>query len=355
MEYIIIGLLVLLVILVTVTLFKNINEGSITERLGKFETNMIKEIGDFKSDFSRTLYQDFEALNKRIEDKLNLINNKVQERLDINFEKTNKTFTNVLERLTKIDEAQKKIDSLSTDIVSLQGILTDKKSRGTFGEVTLKHILYSVFGENNKIYELQYKFENGMMVDAVIYAPDPLGTIAIDSKFPLENYQNMTDKNLSKMEREAYERKFKADVKKHIDDISSKYIIPNITSDQAFMFLPAEALFAELNAYHQDIIDYAYKKRVWLTSPTTLMAMLTVVQTVIHNIERDKYALIIQKELKALSVEFDRYKERWDTLSKSIDKVSRDVKDVHVTSEKISNRFESINKVEVDKFIDKEV
>lgn len=355
MEYIIIGLLVLLVILVTVTLFKNINEGSITERLGKFETNMIKEIGDFKSDFSRTLYQDFEALNKRIEDKLNLINNKVQERLDINFEKTNKTFTNVLERLTKIDEAQKKIDSLSTDIVSLQGILTDKKSRGTFGEVTLKHILYSVFGENNKMYELQHKFENGMMVDAVIYAPDPLGTIAIDSKFPLENYQNMTDKNLSKMEREVYERKFKADVKKHIDDISSKYIIPNITSDQAFMFLPAEALFAELNAYHQDIIDYAYKKRVWLTSPTTLMAMLTVVQTVIHNIERDKYALIIQKELKALSVEFDRYKERWDTLSKSIDKVSRDVKDVHVTSEKISNRFESINKVEVDKFIDKEV
>ena len=353
MEYIIIGLLVLLVILVTVTLFKNINEGSITERLGKFETNMTKEIGDFKSDFSRTLYQDFEALNKRIEDKLNLINNRVQERLDMNFEKTNKTFSNILERLTKIDEAQKKIDSLSTDIVSLQGILTDKKSRGTFGEVTLNHILSSIFGDNNnKIYELQHKFDNGMMVDAVIYAPDPLGTIAIDSKFPLENYQNMVDKNISKMERESYEKRFKADVKKHIDDISSKYIIPNVTSDQAFMFLPAEALFAELNAYHQDVVDYAYKKRVWITSPTTLMSMLTVVQTVIHNMERDKYALIIQKELNALSVEFDRYKERWDTLSKSIDKVSRDVKDVHVTSEKISSRFESINKVEVDKFIE---
>lgn len=353
MEYIIIGLLVLLVILVTISLFKNINEGSITERLGKLETNMTKEIGDFKNDFSRTLFQDFEALNKRIDDKLNLINNKVQERLDINFEKTNKTFTNILERLTKIDEAQKKIDSLSTDIVSLQAILTDKKSRGTFGEVTLKHILYSIFGENNnKIYELQHKFENGNMADAVIYAPDPLGVIAIDSKFPLENYQNMVDKNISKIERETYEKKFKLDIKKHIDDISSKYIIPNVTSDQAFMFLPAEALFAELNAYHQDIVDYAYKKRVWITSPTTLMSMLTVVQTVIHNIERDKYALIIQKELKALSVEFDRYKERWDTLSRSIDKVSRDVKDVHVTSEKISNRFESINKVEIDKFIE---
>ena len=353
MEYIIIGLLVLLVILVTITLFKNINEGSITERLGKFETTMTKEIGDFKSDFSRTLYQDFESLNNKIEERLNIINNKVQERLDINFDKTNKTFTNILERLTKIDEAQKKIDSLSTDIVSLQGILTDKKSRGTFGEVTLKHILVSIFGENNdRIYELQHKFENGTMTDAVIYAPEPLGTIAIDSKFPLENYQNMVDKSISRVERESFEKRFKIDVKKHIDDISSKYIIPNVTSDQAFMFLPAEALFAELNAYHQDIVDYAYKKRVWITSPTTLMSMLTVVQTVINNIERDKYALVIQKELKALSVEFDRYKERWDTLSKSIDKVSRDVKDVHVTSEKISTRFESINKVEVDKFIE---
>lgn len=353
MEYVIIGLLVLLVILVTITLFKNINEGSITERLSKFEVNMTKEIGDFKSDFSRTLYQDFELLNKRIEERLNLINNKVQERLDVNFEKTNKTFNNVLERLTKIDEAQKKIDSLSTDIVSLQSILTDKKSRGTFGEVTLKHILNSIFGESNKIYELQKKFENGMMVDAVIYAPEPLGTIAIDSKFPLENYQNMTDKNISKIERETYEKKFKSDVKKHIDDIASKYIIPNVTSDQAFMFLPAEALFAEINAYHQDIIDYAYKKRVWLTSPTTLMSMLTVVQTVVHNIERDKYALVIQKELKALAIEFGRYKDRWDTLSKSIEKVSKDVKDVHITSEKITNRFESINKVEVDKLIEK--
>ena len=353
MEYVIIGLLVLLVILVTVSLFKNINEGSITERLGKFETTMIKEIGDFKSDFSRTLFQDFEGLNNKIEDRLNVINNKVNERLDMNFDKTNKTFTSILERLVKIDEAQKKIDALSMDIVSLQGILTDKKSRGTFGEVTLTHILSSIFGENNlKIYELQHKFDNGTLADAVIYAPEPLGTIAIDSKFPLENYQNMVDKNISKMERENYEKKFKIDIKKHIDDIASKYIIPNVTSDQAFMFLPAEALFAELYAYHQDIVDYAYKKRIWIASPTTLMSVLTVVQTVIHNMERDKYALVIQKELNALSVEFTRYRERWDDLSKSIDKVSRDVKDVHVTSEKISSKFESINRVEVDTFIE---
>ena len=352
MEYIIIALLILITILVTISLFKNINESNITERLGRFETNITKEIGDFKSDFSRDLNKDFTSLNDKIEDRLIKINEKVNTRLDENFEKTNKTFTSVIERLSKIDEAQKKIETLSSDIVSLQGILTDKKSRGTFGEVNLNNILRSVFGESNsKIYELQHKFLNGNIADAVIYAPDPLGTVAIDSKFPLENYEKMVDRNISKVERDIYEKKFKIDVKKHIDDIKNKYIITNVTSNQAFMFLPAEALFAELNAYHTDIIEYAYKNRVWITSPTTLMSMLTVVQTVIKNMERDKYAIVIQKELNALSVEFSRYKERWEVLQRSIDKVSKDVKDVNVTTEKITNKFESINKVEVDKFI----
>ncbi len=353
MEYITIGLLILLLILGVISLFKNINESNITERLGKLENTITKEIGDFKSDLNRTLFQDFESLNNRIEERLRIINDKVNERLDQNFEKSNKTFMSIVERLTKIDEAQKKIDALSTDIVSLQGILTDKKSRGTFGEVSLNNILRNIFGDNNtKIYELQYKFENNNIADAILRAPEPLGLVAIDSKFPLENYQNMVDKNISKIERDLYEKKFKIDVKKHIDAIAEKYIIPNVTSNQAFMFLPAEALFAELNAYHQDIINYAYTKKVWITSPTTLMAVLTVVQSVIKNSERDKYALVIQKELQGLSIEFSRYKERWETLSRSIEKVSKDVKDVNVTTEKISDKFESINRVEVDKFIE---
>ncbi len=351
MDYIIIGLLILVIILVIISIFKNINEGNITERLGRFETNITKEIGDFKSDFSRDLNKDFNSLNDKIEDRLIKINDKVNNRLDENFEKTNKTFMSVLERLSKIDEAQKKIETLSSDIVSLQGILTDKKSRGTFGEVNLNNILSSVFGDSKKIYELQYHFDNGSIADAIIHAPEPLGLVAIDSKFPLENYQNMVNRDLSKVERELYEKKFKQDVKKHIDDIRNKYIIPGVTSNQAFMFLPAEALFAELNAYHEDIIEYAYKSRVWITSPTTLMSMLTVVQTVIKNMERDKYAVVIQRELEALGIEFGRYKERWESLQRSIERVSKDVKDVNVTTEKITNKFESINKVEVDKFI----
>jgi DNA recombination protein RmuC len=353
MEYIIIILLIAVLVVCVISLSKNINESNITERLGRVETNLTKEVGDFKNDFSRTLTEDFNKLNERIESRLNAINDKVNSRLDENFEKTNKTFTSVLERLSKIDEAQKKIDTLSNDIVSLQSVLTDKKSRGIFGEVNLKHILSNVFGENNNaIYKLQYSFDNGTIADAVLFAPEPLGTIAIDSKFPLEHYQMMVDKKASPIEREMHEKEFKMDVKKHIDAIASKYIIPTVTTDQAIMFLPAEAIFAEINAYHQDIIDYANRKRVWITSPTTLMSTLTVVQMIVKNMERDKYASIIQEELAKLSIDFDRYRDRWDKLSKSIQTVTKDVENVHITTEKISKRFDSINKVDVDKLIE---
>ena len=130
MEYVIIGLLIIILVVSVFSLTKNINESNITERLGKLETNVVKEIGEFKNSFSRDLGSDFDKLNDKLDNKLMQINNKVNERLDENFEKTNKTFTSVLERLSKIDEAQKKIDNLSNDIISLQSVLTDKKTRG---------------------------------------------------------------------------------------------------------------------------------------------------------------------------------------------------------------------------------
>ena len=350
MEYIIIALLIILLVISILSLSKNINESNITERLGKLETNTIKELGDFKNDLNHNINDDFNKLNDRIEERLRMINDKVNERLDQNFEKTNKTFTSVLERLSKIDEAQKKIELLSSDIVSLQSVLTDKKSRGIFGEVNLKHILVSVFGENPKnIYQMQYSFSNGTIADCVLFAPEPLGLIAIDSKFPLENYQNMVDRNNSELVRREALKGFKTDMKKHIDAISSKYIIPGVTADQAILFLPAEAIFAEINAYHQDLIDYSYNKKVWITSPTTLISTLTTIQIIMKNIERDKYAKVIHDELKLLDVEFSRYRERWDKLSRSIDTVSKDVKDLNTTTDKITKRFNAINQVDVDK------
>ena len=355
MEYVIVGLLVLAIILLLINLLRKNNNTDVVDRLSSLELSMVKEIGEFKVNFASDIRKDFDTLDEKVERKLTEINNRVTERLDQSLEKTNKTFANVLERLSKIDEAQKKIDGLGEDIISLQSILTDKKTRGIFGEVNLQFILENAFGGlNTGIYDLQHKMSNGYIADAILYAPAPLGTIAIDSKFPLENYERMTNKSLSKEERLVAEKQFKIDFKKHIDAIASKYIIPGETSNEAILFLPAEAIFAEVNAYHTDILNYAYFRKVWITSPTTLMSTLTVIEMILKNMERDKYAKIIHEELNKLSVEFARYKERWERLARNINTVSKSVEELNTTSDKITKRFDSINRVEVEKLKNEE-
>ena len=312
-------------------------------------------INRFKDEFKKSVNDDFEALNRKIEGRLDLMNAKVEERLAKGFEETTKTFGSVLERLGKIDEAQKKIEALSSNVVSLQDILTDKKSRGIFGEVQLYQILASVFGEkNDRTYQKQYKLSNNTMVDAMLFTPEPIGNIAIDSKFPLENYRKMYDSELTNEERINARKEFVGNLKKHIDDISEKYIIRNETSDQAIMFLPAEAIFAEINAYHTDVIDYAYRKNVRIASPTTLVSVLTTIQIILTNIEREKYASVIQEELGKLHEEFGRYEKRWKALEKDIEKVTKDVKEITTTSNKISKRFTEISNVNMIKQIENE-
>jgi DNA recombination protein RmuC len=329
---------------------KNLSEvrTDLTEAFLRFQNNTSKNVNESNLRLTESLNYNFNILNNKIDENLERIGRKVDERLNEGFEKTNKTFNNVIERLSKIDEAQKKIDSLSTDIISLQDVLTDKKSRGTFGEVQLNGILKSIFGEkNSRVYEIQKQLSNNTIADAVIYIPEPVGMICIDSKFPLENYQRMTDRKLNDLERAKAEKDFKINVKKHINDISSKYIIPEVTAEQAIMFIPAEAIFAEINAYHTDLLEYGRDKKIWMASPTTLMSILSTVQVVLKNIERDKYTNVIHSELNKLSEEFGRYKIRWDSLAKDIDKVSKDVKDIHVTSDKIGKRFSQISNVDI--------
>ena len=312
-------------------------------------------INRFKDEFKKSVNDDFETLNRKIEGRLDLMNAKVEERLAKGFEETTKTFGSVLERLGKIDEAQKKIEALSSNVVSLQDILTDKKSRGIFGEVQLYQILASVFGErNDRTYQKQYKLSNNTMVDAMLFTPEPIGNIAIDSKFPLENYRKMYDSELTNEERINARKEFVGNLKKHIDDISEKYIIRNETSEQAIMFLPAEAIFAEINAYHTDVIDYAYRKNVRIASPTTLVSVLTTIQMILTNIEREKYASVIQEELGKLHEEFGRYEKRWKALEKDIEKVTKDVKEITTTSNKISKRFTEISNVNMVKQIENE-
>jgi DNA recombination protein RmuC len=326
-------------------IFKNDLTKSLAETSQKTSADLIS----FKELFEKSLTGDFDRLITKVEAKLEAINNKVQENLSEGFKKTNETFNNVIERLTKIDEAQKKIDSLSTNVVSLQDILTDKKSRGIFGEVQLYQILYAAFGEkNDKVFKTQYTLSNGKTVDAILFAPEPTGNVPIDSKFPLENYKRMIDKTLPEQERGAAEKQFKADVKRQVDEISEKYIIPGETANQAVMFLPAEAVFAEINAYHSDLIGYAQRKRIWITSPTTFMAVLNTLQIVMNDIERRKFADIIQQEIIKLSEDFRRYQIRWDKLSTHIDTVHKDVNDIHVSTRKISSSFERIAKVDLE-------
>ena len=330
----------------------NENNTALTGVMTENNQNLTKNINEFKDGLTKNINENFEKLSQKIENRLDAMNMKVEERLSKGFEETTKTFGNVLERLSKIDEAQKKIEALSSNVVSLQDILTDKKSRGIFGEIQLYQILSSVFGEkNDKLYQKQYKLSNGNIVDSIIFTPEPLGNIAVDSKFPLENYRKMYNNDLSQIERENARKDFVSDLKKHIDAISSKYIIKNETSEQAILFLPAEAIFAEINAYHTDIIEYAYKKNVRIASPTTLISVLTVIQVMMTNLERDKYANIIQQELEKLNVEFTRYRTRWDNLQKDIEKVSKDVKEINTTSNKISKRFTEISNAKFEEKI----
>lgn len=335
-----------------VMLYNDFSKGlvnTLNKEQAELKEHLAKEIGSNNEKMLK-LYNDFEKnLKESLDKSIKELNEKVELRLNDGFKKTNETFQGILERISKIDEAQKKIEQLSTNIISLQDILSDKKSRGCFGEIQLYTILANVFGEkNDKVYQQQYKLPNGLMADSIIFCPKPLGHICIDSKFPLENYQRMMDKSLSDAERSNYEKMFKSDVKKHIDAISAKYIIKDVTSDQAILFLPAEAIFAEINAYHPDLVEYSQKKRVWLTSPTTLMATLTTIEVLLRNIERDKHAKEIQNELAKLSVEFGRYRSRWDKLSNSIKTVSKEVDEINTTTEKITKKFDSINNVELE-------
>jgi DNA recombination protein RmuC len=261
------------------------------------------------------------------------------------FKKTNQTFVDVMARLATIDEAQKKIDGLTTNVVSLQELLGDKRSRGAFGEVQLEALVRNVLPVNS--YAMQHTFENGTRADCALFLPEPTGTVAVDSKFPLENYHRMFDNKLSEAEQLLAEKQFKLDVKKHVDDIAKKYIISNVTSDGAVMFIPAEAVFAELHAYHQDVIEYAMNKRVWVVSPTTLMAVLNTARAVLKDVETRKQVHVIKEELAKLSKDFGRFDQRMKKLADNIRQAHENAQDVHISSQKITQRFAKIERVEL--------
>ena len=294
---------------------------------------------------SQQLIESVAALTRGVDSRLDQISGRVAERLDEGFKNTNNTFARVMERLATIDEAQKKIDGLTTNVVSLQELLGDKRSRGAFGEVQLEALVRNVLPV--QAFAMQYTLPNGARADCVLKLPEPTGMVAVDSKFPLENYHRMLSPEVSEIERVQAQRLFKADVKRHVDDISRKYIIPDVTSDGAVMFVPAEAVFAEIHAYHGDVVDHAQRQRVWIVSPTTLMAVLNTARAVIKDVETRRQVHIIKDELSKLGREFGRFDERMRKLADHIRQAHEDAEKVQVTSQKITQRFAQIESVEL--------
>ncbi|GCB02193.1 DNA recombination protein RmuC [Sulfuriferula multivorans] len=287
-----------------------------------------------------------EALAKSVDARLAEISGKVSERLDEGFKKTNETFANVMARLATIDEAQKKIDGLSSNVLTLQELLGDKRSRGAFGEVQLEGLVRNIMPPDG--YSFQTTLSNGSRVDCLLMLPEPTGRVAVDSKFPLENYNRMFARDAAEADRTLATRAFKADVKKHVDDIAAKYIIAGETSDGAVMFVPAEAVFAEIHAYHSDLVEYAMSRRVWIVSPTTLMAVLNTARAVIKDVETRRQVHIIKDELSKLGKDFSRFDVRMKKLADHIRLANEDATEVHISSQKISKRFSQIESVDLE-------
>ena len=305
-----------------------------------------KQLRESMTESSDAIGKRVEKLTDSTDQRLKEISGQVEKRLAQGFEKTTETFTKVLEHLSRIDEAQKKITELSGNVVSLQEVLTDKRSRGAFGEVQLAGLVRNVMPEGS--FGLQQQLSNGTRVDCLLYLPDPTGNVPIDAKFPLESFQRMMDRDAPASERNQSARQFKQDIKKHIKDISTKYLIEGETADGAVMFLPAEAVFAEIHAHFPELVEEAQRARVWLVSPTTLMAVLTTARAVIKDIATRKQVHIIQEHLRYLSADFGRFQKRMDALSNHIRQAHDDVKQVNTSARKISSRFEKIEKVELD-------
>ena len=301
---------------------------------------------------SLQLSRGMKVLTQSVDGRLDTLSGQVNQRLDEGFRKTNETFASVMARLATIDEAQKKIDGLTTNVVSLQELLGDKRARGAFGEVQLEALVQNMLPPD--AYAFQAVLPNNTRVDCLLTLPAPTGKVAVDAKFPLENYHRMFDSAAAELDRRAAQQAFRADVKRHVDAIASKYILPGTTSDGAVMFLPAEAVFAELHAWHPEVVAYAQARRVWIVSPTTLMAVLNTARAVLKDVETRKQIHVIQDALGKLAKDFRRFDERMAALARHIEQANRDVQEVQTSSRKITAHFHKIESVQLDEEEDDE-
>jgi DNA recombination protein RmuC len=332
--------------------FEKISQGQlstqtlISEAIQRQMTDIRDQIGHSFKNHADSLTKHLQSLTEEIRNHLQSLTHQVNNRLTEGFEKTSTTFIDVVKRLAIIDEAQKKITELSQHVVSLQDILVDKRARGAFGEVQLASLIANVLPSAH--YKLQYTLSNQKRADCILFLPEPTGNLVIDAKFPLETYQKLNNTDIQSIERKSLKQQFRQDLQKHIKDIAEKYIIPNETTDSAVMFIPAESIFAEVHTNYPEVIALSQRLKVWLVSPSTLMAVLTTARAVLKDDATRKQVHIIQKHLHSLADDFSRFEKRMDKLSKHIDMAHQDVSDVNTSAKKITQRFQKIESVQLE-------
>lgn len=316
-----------------------------SENLNQFKESLIENLNEninqLVEKVEAKLKESYEIDKKSVENlgqfKENLLKS-LNDRLDFSFDKSDKTFNEIIKRLTVVDEAQKNILGLSSEIESLKNIFKDKKSRGTFGEQILDQVLGRVYGDNG-IYQRQHKLSNGNIADATVYINDKENLLCVDSKFPFENYNKYLETKL-----ELDKQAFIKDVQKHIKDISKKYIILGETVDFALMFIPSESMYMDIySEFYDSILEDAYKNNVWIVSPKSLMIYVATVMKASINYKKNKNADLILKKLSELASVFATFDDRWKKTEAEFIKIEKNFKDLDTTSKKILKKFDEIN------------
>jgi DNA recombination protein RmuC len=323
------------------TALRQSEQRAILTGVGRLHQAVERRLGDLQT----RLAADAGALRAELATQLGEIGGRVDQRLAEGFEKTTETFGRVFSHLARIDEAQKRITELSSNVVSLKEILGDKRSRGALGETQLAALVRNLLPEGS--FSLQHTLANGTRVDCLLRLPAPTGDVPIDAKFPLESYRQMTDADVAERDRQLAVQRFRQDVRRHLEDIAEKYLLPGETADGAVMFIPAEAVFAEIHARFPDLVEDSHRRRVWMASPTTLMAILTTALAVLKDDATRRQVHVIRAHLRDLADDFGRFQQRMDSLARHIAQAHQDVDQVATSARRISGRFGRIERVEI--------
>ncbi|BBK40013.1 DNA recombination protein RmuC [Allostella vacuolata] len=280
-----------------------------------------------------------------VERRLGRLSQVVGESLERNAQSAATTLGDLKARLAVIDAAQTKITELSTQVVQLQDILSNKQARGAFGEVQLEALVSGILPPS--AYAFQAPIGDGRRVDCLLQLPNPPGVIAIDAKFPLESWHALRAAR-DDAARIIAARAFAAAILLHVRAIADKYIIPGETAESALMFIPAEAVYAELHANFPEVVEKSYLSRVWIVSPTTLMATLNTVRAVLKDVRMREQAGLVQKEVRLLVEDVGRLDDRVGKLQRHFDQTTEDVRQIRISTDKVTKRGERIGELEVE-------